>query len=182
MQYVDSQSHKLINGTPQLDLKVDWDLRECLRALPTKKDIRLLITAVEVSCKQVVEGLREDIAALGHRVEKVETGQDNIRQVVANTQAMTTYYERVLNTLMDQMDDHENRECLQNIRIKGLPTTIQPSELPLTVIGLFCLILGALAPKKIETDRVHRVLSFTFQNADKTRDVICKMHRYRKPL
>lgn len=56
VQYVNSQSHKLINGhgTPQLDLTVDWDRRKQLRALPRKKDIQLLITVVEVSCKQAV--------------------------------------------------------------------------------------------------------------------------------
>lgn len=43
----------------------DWDLREHLQALPTKADLQQLIAAVELSCKQVIDGMREDTAALG---------------------------------------------------------------------------------------------------------------------
>lgn len=53
----------------------DRDIWELLRALPTKNDIQQLISAVEQSCLQAVESLKEDIWALGHRVEKMETNK-----------------------------------------------------------------------------------------------------------
>lgn len=48
------------------------DIMKLLRALPTKADIQQLISAVEQSCQQAVESLREDTKALGHRVENLE--------------------------------------------------------------------------------------------------------------
>lgn len=43
----------------------------------------------------MVEGFREDIVALGHRIEEVETGQDDIKQAVADTQEMGKYHKLV---------------------------------------------------------------------------------------
>lgn len=143
----------------QPEFTVDWvDLKEHLRALPTKNDIQLLITAVETSCKQAVEGLREHIGALGHRVEEMETGQEAIRQAVVDVQDITKNHEEVLNSLLDQMDNHENRDCRQNIHIRDLPEIKQHTELFPKVISLFQSILGTSASDKIEIDRVHRAL------------------------
>lgn len=53
--------------------------------------------------------------APGHRAEGVETGQDDIRQVVVvdDTQDIIKHHEKVLNSLMDQLDDYENRDHWQ---------------------------------------------------------------------
>lgn len=51
------------------DADRDWDLREHPKALPTKADIQQLIAAVKLSCKQAIDGIREDTVALGPRVE-----------------------------------------------------------------------------------------------------------------
>lgn len=68
----DTQIQQLITPTqiPSLDqaisqsevtsIDLDKELREHLRSLPTKNDIQLLISAVELSSKQMVDGLRED--------------------------------------------------------------------------------------------------------------------------
>lgn len=79
---------------------------------------------------------------------------------------------------MDQMDDHENRDRRQNICIRGLPEVKRAPDLLLTVIGLFCQILGVSKPDTNEIDRVHSALFYVPQNADRPRDVICKLHRY----
>lgn len=65
----------------EIDLAVigtDWDIREHIRALPNKEYIQQLIAAVEQSCKQAVEGLREDTVALLHVVEVMENCQEYI--------------------------------------------------------------------------------------------------------
>lgn len=90
----------------------DLDIRELLRALPTKADIQQLITAVEQSCQQAVEGLREDTQALGHRVEALENGHEAMAQAVADVQDITNHHEEVLNSYRDQLDDYDNRDRL----------------------------------------------------------------------
>lgn len=99
----------------------EMDSRELLRVLPAKMDIQKLISAVEQSCLQVVKGLKEDTRALGHRVEKLENDQEAMVHVVVDVQDVIKKHEDVLNSYRDQLDDYENRERRQNIRIKGLP-------------------------------------------------------------
>lgn len=117
---------------------IEMDIRELLRALPTKTDIQQLISAMEQSCLQAVEGLREDTWALGHRVEKVENDQEAMVHAVADVQDAIKKHEDVLNSYRDQLDDYENRDRRQNIRIKGLPESIQTPELVSTIQKILC--------------------------------------------
>lgn len=64
----------------------EMDIREPLRALPTKADIQQLISAVEQACQQAIEDLRKDTRALGHRVESVEEIQEAMTQAVEEVQ------------------------------------------------------------------------------------------------
>lgn len=75
-----SQGQNGQSTDPERDI---WDL---LRALPTKNDSQQLINAVEQSCLQAVESLKEDIRGLGHRVEKMEKEQETTVHVVADVQ------------------------------------------------------------------------------------------------
>lgn len=156
----------------------EMDIRELLWALPTNTDIQQLISAVEQSCLQAVEGLREDTQALGHRVEKVENDQEVMVHAVADVQDAIKNHEDVLNSYRDQLNDYENRDRRQNIRIKGLPESIQTPELISTVQKIFCHILGDFAPEIIELDWAHRIPSHNAQKVETPRDVICKVHKY----
>lgn len=91
---------------------------------------------------------------------------------------MTKKQEEVLNSLLDQMDNLENRDCRHNIWIRGLPEKIQNVELLSKVSNLFRLILRTSAPEEIEIERVHCALHPTPQSIQRPRDVICKIHRY----
>lgn len=169
---------QVISQAEVTSIDLDKELREHLRSLPTKNDIQLLISAVELSCKQMVDGLREDTIALGHRVEEMEISQDDIKQAVADTQEAVKNHEEKLNSLLDQMDDQENRDRRQNIRIQGLAEVKGAMDLFQTVTGLFRQILGPQAPDVIKIDRVHRSLSYVHQNTDRPRDIVCKLHKF----
>lgn len=157
---------------------LELDIRELLRALPSKTDIQQLISAVEQSCQQAVEGLREDTLALGHRVETLENGHEAMMQVVEDIQDTTKYHAEVLNSYKDQLDDYENRDRRQNICIKGLPETIRASELLPTVQELFHKIMGNSVSEGVEIDSVHCFPSCIIQNAERPRDIICKLHTF----
>lgn len=58
---------------------------------------------------------------------------------------------------MDQLDDYENRDCHQNIRIRGLPEIYHTTDLLATVENLFNQIMEETTPESMEVDRVHRV-------------------------
>lgn len=170
IQYGDKLSVGTGGGLEGLEL----DIRELLRSLPTKSDIQELISAVEQSCQQAVENLREDTRAMGHRVESLENSHEAVVQAVADIQDTVKQHEEALNFYRDQLDDYENRDCRQNIPIKGLPETIRSPELLPTVQRLFRQIMGDSSPENIEVDRVHRVPPNVTPNSEKPRDTICK--------
>ncbi|PIO27508.1 hypothetical protein AB205_0191200, partial [Aquarana catesbeiana] len=157
---------------PERDI---WDL---LKALPTKNDIQQLINAVEQSCMQAVESLKDDIRDLGYRVEEgMEKEQETTVQVVAYVQESMKKYEEILNSYRDQLDEYENRDRRQNIRIKGLKESITTIELAPTAQKIFGQIMGDQAPNIIEIAWIHRVPPYSTK-ADVPRDVICKVHKY----
>lgn len=129
-----------------------------MTSLPTKNDIQSLISAVELSCKQMVEGIREDTIALGRRVEEIEINQDDIKQAVVDTQEVVKKYEEKLNFLLDQIDDQENRTRRQNIRIRGLSEVKGATDLAQTVTDLFRQILGSQTPEVCDSRRRGRTL------------------------
>lgn len=97
-----------------------------------------------------MEDLREEIVAVGNRVEVLEEGQDQIKQAMGEVQDIIKQQEDMLNTYRDQLDDIENRDRRQNIRIR----------------------------EPVEIDRVHRINPLVKQNKERPRDVICKIHKY----
>lgn len=121
---------------PERDI---WGL---LKALPTKSDIQQLINAVEQSCMQAVASVKKDVRDLGYRVEGMEKEQEVIIQAVTETQESMKKYEETLNAYRDQLDEYENRDKRQNIRIKGLKESITATELAPVAQKMFGQILG----------------------------------------
>lgn len=110
-----------IEETEKEIMGANRDIRDLLRALPTKTDIQQLIATVERSCKQAVEDLREEVVAVGNRVEVLEIGQEETTQAVGNFQDTVKHHKELLNFYRDQLDDFENRDHRENIRIQDLP-------------------------------------------------------------
>lgn len=127
------------------------DIRELIRALPTKTDIQELISTVERSCKQAVEDLREEIVAVRNRVEVLE--EDQIKQAMGEVQEIIKQQEDMLNAYRDQLDDIRNRDRRQNIRIRDLPEKYNNKDLLATVQKCFSQIFGPsmLEPVEIES-------------------------------
>lgn len=62
-------------------------------------------------------------------------------QAVADIQDFTKHHEEVFNSYRDQLDDYENRDRCQNIRIRGLPETNRTHDLLSTVYEFFLQIM-----------------------------------------
>lgn len=162
------------HGAETVAIFKEWEIKEHIRALPTKADIQQLIATVEHLCKQAVEELREELGEVGNRVEVIENDQEKIIQIILDIIDITKYHEEALNTYRDQFDDFENGPFY----IRGLPEKYHNADLPVIVQRLFHQIMGESISEAMEVDRVHRVKSTAYQNKEKPRDVICKMHKY----
>lgn len=72
---------------------------------------------------------------------------------MADVQDNTKYQEEILKSYMDQLDDFENRDRRQNIRIRGLPETYTSNLV--TIQSLFHQILGETVLEAMEVHPMH---------------------------
>ncbi|XP_073473806.1 vomeronasal type-2 receptor 116-like [Aquarana catesbeiana] len=80
--------------------------------------------------------------------------------------------------LMYHQDDQENRARRNNIRIRGLPESVETTDLAPAVIAIFNNLLHKDKDAPLELDRVHRALGPKNPNLEHPRDFICRLHFY----
>lgn len=77
-----------------------------------------------------------------------------------------------------KIEDQENRNRRNNIRIRGLPEATRDNDLLPSIQGIFDNLLGLAADNPLKIDRVHRALRPRNLSSDTPRDVICIVHHY----
>lgn len=156
----------------------DGDLRSHILALPTWADLEGFMARMEKAFRKDIEDLQADTAHIGGRVEALEATVEDINPSLQALQAHSKMQDQRIDSLLDQLDDVENRSRRVNIRIRGLPEATGPRDIIPSLQGLFTQILGREAPDHIEIDRAHRALRPPSEDPDKPRDIICKLHKY----
>lgn len=146
-----------------------------IKALPTKHDFEACVQRMERSYRQEMSELRRDFT---NRIEEVE---HNIEENTSTLHAHDTIlHEHTLQIqqLMYHQDDQENRARRNNIRIRGLPESVETKDLAPAVIAMFNELLQKDKDAPLELDRIHRALGPKSQNLEHPRDVICRVHFY----
>lgn len=72
--------------------------------------------------------------------------------------------------------DLEDRSRRNNLRISGIPESVQSSQLPHFVCNLFAAVILSLSTADHTIDRVHRVPKLSFLPEEVPRDVILQVH------
>lgn len=155
----------------------DKDICSHILTLPTKADLELFAHRVEKALRQDIEALQADTAHLRGRVEALETQWEETTPAIQALTEICKMQDHRINSLLDQMDDFENRSCRVNIRIRGLPEATGPWDIVPTLQGVFKQIFDHQAPDSIEINRAHRALRPPSEDPDKPRDIICKLHK-----
>ena len=77
------------------------------------------------------------------------------------------------------MEDLDNRGRRQNLRVRGLPESVEGDLISQSVVGLFNSILDRPPQTDIDLVRIHRALRPKGKEADPPRDVICCLADFR---
>ncbi|XP_056391872.1 uncharacterized protein LOC130284929 [Hyla sarda] len=154
------------------------DLRTLVASLPTKNDLSSLAKQIVAECKEEFVQLRQDVSALTARVVGVEETQASSSSAVQALQAVVKQHSDQLFTLQQHLDDVENRNRRNNIRLRGLPEAVGPEELYPALLSIFNDLLERAPDVHIELDRAHRALRPPSQDDQHPRDVICRVHYY----
>ncbi|KAG8451976.1 hypothetical protein GDO86_003963 [Hymenochirus boettgeri] len=162
------------NETPTIQRD---SLKELLLNIPTKEDLIGATQQIQQTCRTEIAALRGDLGAVLERVEDLEATQEQTNQHIGNVTRVLNDHSRAIRDLFRQMEDLENRGRRNNIRIRGLPETVQDGALLESVTSLFHTILESDPSQIIELDRIHRSLR-PKASSKFPRDVICRVHYF----
>ncbi|KAG8551096.1 hypothetical protein GDO81_018459 [Engystomops pustulosus] len=153
-------------------------LRAHIRTIPTREDMESYVSRLGQSYRSEMSTLKDEVHHIEGRVLTVETSQLAVEERLAAHSAHLASQSSQLQTLSDHLDDLENHGRRNNIRVRGLPESIEPSAIHSSLQGLFNLVLGVPADTPLELDHEHRSLGPKSPDPNRPRDIICRVHRY----
>ncbi|XP_073414189.1 uncharacterized protein [Dendrobates tinctorius] len=164
------------DSEPESDSDTGSTARE---ALVTRSFIkRILSKALEPIGQELAE-IKHDLKLQGHRLETLENSQVAMTQSSNAVLDSLKVHELQLHTIHTVLEDHENRERRNNIRVKGLSETVAFEALWKATQEIFKELLNESDPQEIELVRVHRALRPRPSQGETPRDVICRFLDYR---
>ncbi|OCT84266.1 hypothetical protein XELAEV_18022419mg [Xenopus laevis] len=141
------------------------NLLQMIAALPQKGDLSTLLADIKQSQQQKTLVLQNKIQGLHTKLQDLEYRHSDLSHAVkANSARLSTLQE-----------DAENRSRRCNLRIRGIPTSIENADLRHNLVGLFYHLLDQETGTEILIDRLHRV-SGGWPN--KPKDVLCAFHNF----
>lgn len=135
-------------------------------------DIKDTLTAAIVD-------LRLDIHALADRVQDVEKVSAQHGTVLCRVTQKVDAHILQLRDLQRHVEDLDNRGRHHNLRVRGLPETVEAEQLTATVTGLFNNLLDRPAQTIVEMERIHGALRPKGRDTDPPRDVVCCLVDYK---
>lgn len=161
----------------------EWTLQSLgnyLQTIPTKKDFELYVSRLEDTYKQEIQILKLDIQGIGERVDDTERQASTLSSYVQDHHSALQYLLRKEEEHASHLDDIENRNRRNNIRVRGIPEIILHKDLDLTLQKIFASLMDSSPSNSIELDRAHRALGPRPSENDRPRDVICRVHYFKQ--
>lgn len=154
------------------------DVGELFRSLPTKEDIKAMISNLEdAHCREVQE-IRSEITTINTRVDGADSFAAATEARLERLERIQAKQEETIKDLTLHIEDLEDRGRRNNLRIKGLPEPEGREDLPAIVREIFHQLFDAPAETAIKIDRVHRALGPRSGDPNRPRDVLCRLHHY----
>ncbi|MEE6521214.1 hypothetical protein FKM82_019315 [Ascaphus truei] len=147
--------------------------KEFFDALVTK-----MRRGVQEDTEKALQNIRAEIGALTERTEDLESKVEGISNEQAETHEEVLRCGDAVRDLQNKLEDLENRERRQNIRLKNIPEDITHEELQPYLRRLFLQLVPDLSDHDLHTDRAHRALGPKSADPNRHRDVVLRMHAY----
>lgn len=96
---------------------------------------------------------------LRDKIRKLEDAQLSMQQSISSTHTSLSTADSHYRSLIVQMDDLENRNRRNNVRLRGVPDSVRAQDLTSTLTNFFNSLIGRDRDTFIELDRAHRALT-----------------------
>uniref|UniRef100_A0A8C5QPB1 Uncharacterized protein n=1 Tax=Leptobrachium leishanense TaxID=445787 RepID=A0A8C5QPB1_9ANUR len=155
------------------------DLCQLLQYLPSKEDLAIATTELGASLLSEIRALRTNLGGIQTRLQHVEVTQEQQSVTIAAHSSAITTQRSALQMMARHLEDVENRNRRNNIRVQGLPELENSQEeLKCTLIALFNDILERDPATDIEMELYHRALRPKGPPDAPPHNVICCLLRY----
>uniref|UniRef100_A0A803J6A6 L1 transposable element RRM domain-containing protein n=1 Tax=Xenopus tropicalis TaxID=8364 RepID=A0A803J6A6_XENTR len=154
------------------------DIPTYLANLPSKADIKEMLQEVTATLKEEILDIKRDMISLSTRADDIEANQSKL---TANQKAIYTHIQqqdRLILELQRQTEDQENRSRRNNIRVRGIPETVQNEEIHAVLLQIFNSILKKEPDSEIKIERAHRVQKPKAAPLNAPRDILCCLHNF----
>uniref|UniRef100_A0A803J9X1 L1 transposable element RRM domain-containing protein n=1 Tax=Xenopus tropicalis TaxID=8364 RepID=A0A803J9X1_XENTR len=154
------------------------DIPTYLANLPSKADIKEMLQEVTATLKEEIMDIKRDMISLATRTEDIEQNQSKI---ITNQKTIYTHIQQqdsVIMELQRQTEDQENRSRRNNIRVRGVPETIQTDDIRQALLQIFNSILHRDPTSDIKIERAHRVQKPKAAPLNAPRDILCCLHNF----
>uniref|UniRef100_A0A8C5R5S6 Uncharacterized protein n=1 Tax=Leptobrachium leishanense TaxID=445787 RepID=A0A8C5R5S6_9ANUR len=128
----------------------------------------------------VAMAIRSDIKEIGERTNKLESKMAEFAEAHNTMAAQVETLEEQLKVTMLKLTDMEDRSRRHNLKIRGIPDAVTPSQLPSYVTDMFQTLLPDTTLDSLLFDRIHRLPKPPSAPTKAPRDVILRLH-YFKP-
>lgn len=126
-------------------------------------------------CKTEISALRAKVSNIGFHINDMEVAVDVSCERLDKHQEVLNEHTYQFQEIIFQINDLENRTQRNNVRIQGLPETVEHKDLPVTHQQMFNNLLNRGPVTVIEIDRAHRISGVRRLEPGKISDVICRI-------
>lgn len=141
-------------------------------------DIRTVAADIKNTLFAAISDLRSDIQAIVLRVEEVEETQARHDDALCQVQQVTESHAVHLREINHHMEDLDNSGRHRNLRVRGLPDSIDSTQLSRSVTALFNELLERPPDSPIAMESIHRALHPRGRDTDPPRDIICFLNDF----
>lgn len=141
--------------------------------LPRMTDLRSVTVDIKATLSSAIADLRTEVRAIAARMDNMETATAKQGREIRRIQATTSTHTATLRSMQKHIEDLDNRGRPHNVRIRGLPESIETVQLEPTVVAFFNNILGRPEDTPVAMERIHRALHPKPGPAAPLRDAIC---------
>lgn len=136
-------------------------------------DLEKVASDIKSTVTAAIADLKSDMQAIAHRIDTVE--QTTVTHAAAIRQVQSAYDSQLsqMFELHRHVEDLDNRGRRHNIRVRGIPESIDPNSIQQTLCTLFNDLIGRPTDSPIDMERAHRALRPQPRENEPPRDIVC---------
>ncbi|XP_073399288.1 uncharacterized protein [Dendrobates tinctorius] len=141
--------------------------------------IKSILSSALAPLAKDLSTIKKDIQQIGSRVEELEEAQSKLSAFAGDLKPGLQQQEDHINSLYTAMEDIENRNRRNNLRVRGVPEATDREDVPAILYELFLPMLDTEEGKMLILERAHRALKPKPKQSEFPRDIICRILDFR---